>query len=56
MTVPTNGAGTSPDGQSIVELNPDADTPLFQAFATDTVKDYLEQHPDAVELLPATVN
>ena len=56
MTAPNNGTGTSPDGQSIVELNPDADTPLFEAFATDTVEDYLAQHPDAVELLPATVN
>ena len=56
MTAPNNGTGTSPDGQSIVELNPDADTPLFEAFATDTVEDYLAQHPDAVELLPASVN
>ena len=56
MTAPNNGTGTSPDGQSIVELNPDADTPLFEAFATDTVEDYLAQHPDAVALLPASVN
>ena len=56
MTVPTNGTGRSPDGQSTVKLDPDADAPLFQAFATDTVNDYLEQHPGAVELLPAIVS
>ena len=56
MTVPTAGTGTSADGQSIVELAPDADTPLFKAFAEDRVSAYLTEHPDAVELLPATVN
>ena len=56
MTVPAAGTGTSADGQSIVELAPDADTPLFKAFAEDRVSSYLAEHPDAVELLPATVN
>ena len=56
MTVPTAGTGTSTDGQSIVALDADADTPLFNAFAEDRVSAYLTEHPDAVELLPATVN
>ena len=56
MTVPTAGTGTSTDGQSIVTLDADADTPLFKAFAEDRVRAYLTEHPDAVELLPATVN
>ena len=56
MTVPTAGTGTSTDGQSIVMLDADADAPLFKAFAEDRVSAYLTEHPDAVELLPATVN
>lgn len=56
MTVPTAGTGTSADGQSIVTLDADADAPLFKAFAEDRVRAYLTEHPDAVELLPATVN
>ena len=56
MTVPTAGTGTSTDGQSIVTLDADADAPLFKAFAEDRVRAYLTEHPDAVELLPATVN
>ena len=56
MTVPTAGTGTSTDGQSIVKLDSDADAPLFKAFAEDRVSAYLTEHPDAVELLPATVN
>lgn len=56
MTVPTAGTGTSTDGQSIVTLDADADTPLFKAFAEDRVGSYLAEHPGAVELLPVTVN
>ena len=56
MTVPTAGTGTSADGQSIVTLDADAGAPLFKAFAEDRVRAYLTEHPDAVELLPATVN
>lgn len=56
MTVPVSGTGTSPDGQSIVVLDTAADAPLFEAFASDTVEDYLEANPGAVELLPATVD
>ena len=56
MTVPTAGTGTSTDGQSIVTLDADVDVPLFEAFAEDRVSAYLTEHPDAVELLPATVN
>ena len=56
MTVPTAGTDMSNDGQSIVNLDPDASTPLFEAFTADTVGEYLEANPDVVALLPATVN
>lgn len=56
MQVPTSGTGTSADGQSIVVLNHEADEPVFEAFRTDSVHEYLEQNPDAVEQLPATVS
>ena len=56
MTVPTAGTDMSNDGQSIVNLDPDASAPLFEAFAADTVGEYLEANPDVVALLPATVN
>ncbi|WP_103064104.1 LCP family protein [Actinomyces qiguomingii] len=56
MTVPTSGAGTSADGQSIVLLDAEACAPLFEAFQNDEVEDFLEDNPDAVALLPATVN
>ncbi|WP_136193455.1 MULTISPECIES: LCP family protein [Actinomyces] len=56
MTVPTAGTGTSADGQSIVLLDAEADAPLFKAFQEDSVEEFLEENPDAVTLLPATVN
>ena len=56
MTAPTAGTGMSNDGQSIVNLDPDADAALFEAFADDTVEEYLGANPEAVKLLPATVN
>ena len=56
MTVPTAGTDMSHDGQSIVNLDADAGALLFEAFATDAVEEYMESHPGAVELLPATVN
>lgn len=55
MTVPIVGTDTSADGQSIVVLDTDADAALFEAYATDTVAEYLEANPGAVEMLPATV-
>ena len=56
MTSPTTGTALSADGQSIVLLDADADAPLLKAFAEDRVGVYLNEHPNAVELLPATVN
>ena len=56
MTAPTAGTGMSNDGQSIVNLDPDADAALFEAFAGDTLEEYLGANPEAVKLLPATVN
>ncbi|WP_167203034.1 LCP family protein [Actinomyces respiraculi] len=56
MTVPTAGTGTSADGQSIVLIDEVAAAPLFGAFRHDAVEEYLAANPDAVSLLPATVN
>ncbi|WP_194949729.1 LCP family protein [Actinomyces trachealis] len=56
FTVPTSGTGMSADGQSIVLLDKATDEPIFKAFSEGKIHEYLEQHPDAVELLPATVN
>jgi LCP family protein required for cell wall assembly len=48
MTVPHNGTGTSPDGQSIVMLDEAGLGALAQSFVDDNVADYLEANPDAV--------
>ncbi|ARC57546.1 Putative transcriptional regulator YvhJ [Frondihabitans sp. 762G35] len=40
FTVPTGGTGTSPDGQSIVTVDPEATERLRQALRTDTVRDF----------------
>lgn len=56
MTAPVSGTSTSPDGQSIVLLDEGASQEVFSAFADDSVDEYLEANPDAVELLPATVS
>lgn len=56
MTAPVAGTSTSPDGQSIVELDSQGSQALFTAFAQDTVGEYLETAPESVELLPTTVN
>lgn len=54
MTAPYAGTGRSPDGrQSIVLLDEGRSQPLFEAFATDTVGEYLDAHPDGAVLLPA---
>lgn len=56
MTAPVSGTSTSPDGQSIVLLDEGSSQEVFSAFAQDSVDEYLEANPDAVELLPTTVN
>jgi LCP family protein required for cell wall assembly len=45
FTVPTAGAGTSPDGQSIVTLNGLAVGSLSQALRSDDVADWLVDNP-----------
>jgi LCP family protein required for cell wall assembly len=40
FTIPTGGAGTSPDGQSIVTVDPAATEKLREALRTDTVRDF----------------
>lgn len=42
FTAPTSGTGQSPDGQSIVYLDPERMALLKEAFETDTVGEYLE--------------
>ncbi|OIH99948.1 MULTISPECIES: LCP family protein [unclassified Curtobacterium] len=45
FTLPTAGAGTSPDGQSIVTLNTLAVGELSQALRSDDVAGWLADHP-----------
>jgi LCP family protein required for cell wall assembly len=40
FTIPTAGTGTSPDGQSIVRVDPEATERLRQALRSDTVSDF----------------
>ena len=56
LTVPYSGTGTSPDGQSIVELDRPAFDALMEAVRTDTVMEYAAANPDAFDTLPAVVN
>ena len=52
MTAPYAGTGWSPDGrQSIVLLDEAKSQALFQAFATDTVRQYLFENPDGAVIL-----
>jgi len=52
MTAPYAGTGWSPDGrQSIVLLDETKSQALFQAFATDTVRQYLFENPDGAVIL-----
>lgn len=56
FTAPVSGTGTSDDGQSIVLLDEAADAPVFKAMAQGRVAQFLADHPDAVQTLPAVVN
>ena len=54
MTAPYAGTGWSPDGrQSIVLLDEARSAALFEAFATDTVREFLDANPDGAVMLPA---
>ncbi len=44
MTAPTTGVGTSADGQSIILLDPEGMAELREAFETDTLAEYVEEH------------
>lgn len=52
ITVPYVGTGTSSDGQSIVLLDDARAATIFEAFANDTIDDYLEENPGAAPELP----
>lgn len=54
MTAPTNGTGTSSDGQSIVNLDIPKTTALFAAISKDDFADYKKDHP--VAFLPKPEN
>jgi LCP family protein required for cell wall assembly len=54
MTAPTNGTGTSSDGQSIVNLDIPQSRELFQAISKDDFADYKKDHQ--VALLPKPEN
>jgi LCP family protein required for cell wall assembly len=55
FTVPYSGTGRSDDGQSIVVLDRERLDPLMEAVASDTVKTYLSEHADDLEILPPVV-
>lgn len=55
LTAPTLGTGTSPDGQSIVELDRPALETLMASVRDDTVVEHVASNPDAYDLLPAVV-
>lgn len=55
MTAPYAGTGWSPDGrQSIVLLDEARSQALFEAFATDSVREFLDANPDGAVLLGDT--
>ncbi|UVI36610.1 LCP family protein [Brevibacterium spongiae] len=47
FTAPVAGVGTSPDGQSIVNVDEDELKKVQDAFTNDTVGDYVENAPEA---------
>ncbi|GMA32710.1 hypothetical protein GCM10025875_27020 [Litorihabitans aurantiacus] len=55
LTVPVSGTGTSPDGQSIVELDDAALETLMAAVRDDTVVAHVASDPEAYDVLPAVV-
>ncbi|KAA1427456.1 hypothetical protein F0U47_08275 [Nocardioides antri] len=50
MTVPTDGTGTSADGQSIVNLDVERARELFEAISKDEFEEYRKDNP--VDFLP----
>jgi LCP family protein required for cell wall assembly len=48
MTAPFGGYDTSPDGQSIIELDPKKSKRLFRALEDDRIDKYLERYPEEV--------
>lgn len=54
MTAPTDGTGTSSDGQSIVNLNLPESRELMTAISKDEFDDYLEDHQ--IDRLPKPEN
>jgi len=55
MTAPNSGTGRSADGQSIVVLDREKFDPLMAAIANDTATEFVAQHADDLNVLPATV-
>ena len=55
LTAPHNGTGRSADGQSIVVLDRELLDPLMAAMAADQAAQFVEDHKDALTILPATV-
>ncbi|KGM10116.1 transcriptional regulator [Cellulomonas bogoriensis 69B4 = DSM 16987] len=52
FTVPIQGTGRSADGQSIVVLDEEPFDRLMAAVREDAVGEYLQEHPDDVDILP----
>jgi len=55
MTAPHSGTGRSPDGQSIVVLDRERFDPLMAAIAGGTASQFIAEHSDYLDKLPATV-
>lgn len=55
MTAPYEGTGRSSDGQSIVVLDEDPFDRLMTAVSDGEAQEFLEEHGEDLELLPATV-
>lgn len=53
---PTNGTGTSDDGQSIVVVDSAGLAAVSEAYKTDTVTQYVEEHRDQLNMLGSDVN
>ena len=47
FTAPVAGVSTSPDGQSIVNVDEDELKKVRDAFKNDTVDDYVQNAPEA---------
>ena len=53
---PVQGTSTSADGQSIVLLDAVTLAEVSRAFQTDSISQYVAEHPDKLNVLGGVVN